>query len=305
MTAPHTRASSEMAQMFAFKNNLSARAVGGGYFSSTRPLTAVPPTLVEIDGYPVNVRDQAHAVKSIIERLSHPGSFLVCTLNLDHLVKLRKSSKLRDAYTRAEIVTADGFPIVTLGGLLGCELRRTTGADLIEPLCAAAALRRLPIFLMGTTFAVLSKSARRLKASYPDLEIAGVYAPCQNFAVQSAAADEAVDLIERSGARLCFLALGAPLQELFGLRAIDEMSGVVAFLTIGAGLDFLAGAQVRCPPHLQKIKLEWAWRLTRDPHRLWLRYFQCARLFTKLLIKESISRLAGQKRARRVFHERK
>src|ERR1700733_1938633 len=104
----------------------------------------IPPTLVEIDGQPVNVRNLSHAVTSIIARLSHPGSFLVCTLNLDHLVKLRKSGQLRQAYARAEIITPDGFPIVKLGDLRGCRLERTTGADLIEPLCAIATQRRLP-----------------------------------------------------------------------------------------------------------------------------------------------------------------
>jgi N-acetylglucosaminyldiphosphoundecaprenol N-acetyl-beta-D-mannosaminyltransferase len=249
----------------------------------------IPPTLVEIDGQPVNVRNLSHAVTSIIARLSHPGSFLVCTLNLDHLVKLRKSGQLRQAYARAEIITPDGFPIVKLGDLRGCRLERTTGADLIEPLCAIATQRRLPIFLIGSTFAVLSKSARRLLTSHIDLEIAGVYAPSQSFSVQSAEADEAIDVIRRSGARLCFLALGAPLQELFGLRAVDETFGV-AFLPIGAGLDFLAGAQVRCPSWLQSMNLEWAWRLTRDPRRLWLRYFRCAVLFAMLLSKETIRR---------------
>jgi N-acetylglucosaminyldiphosphoundecaprenol N-acetyl-beta-D-mannosaminyltransferase len=128
-----------------------------------------------------------------------------------------------------------------------------------------------------------------LSTSYPDLDIAGVYAPPQNFSVQSAAADQVIDLIRKCGARLCFLALGAPLQELFALRAVDEAFGV-AFLSIGAGLDFLAGAQARCPSCLQRMNLEWAWRLTRDPRRLWLRYFRCAVLFAMLLSKEAIRR---------------
>ena len=253
----------------------------------------IPPTVVEIDSHPVNVRNLSQAVHSIIARLSIPSSFLVCTLNLDHLVKLRKSTKLRQAYARAEIITPDGFPIVTLGHLRGCHMERTTGADLIEPLCAIATERRLPVFLMGSTFTVLSRSARRLLTSYPDLEIAGVYAPTQSFSIQSAEADEAIDLIRRSGARLCFLALGAPLQELFGLRAVDEVFGV-AFLPIGAGLDFLAGAQVRCPSWLQRMNLEWAWRLTRDPRRLWLRYFRGAVLFGMLLSKETGMRLLAE-----------
>jgi N-acetylglucosaminyldiphosphoundecaprenol N-acetyl-beta-D-mannosaminyltransferase len=250
---------------------------------------ATPPILVEIDGQPVNVRNLTHAVESVIQHLKYPGSFLVCTLNLDHLVKLRSRIELQNAYKRAKIVTPDGFPIVALGRLRGCQLERTTGADLIEPLCAEAARHRFPVFLMGSTFPVLSKSARRLMTSYPNLEIVGVYAPSQGFSAQSAAGDEAVDLIRNSGARLCFLALGAPLQEFFALRAIDETVGI-AFLPIGAGLDFLAGAQIRCPPLLQKMNLEWAWRLGRDPRRMWLRYLRCGVLFVMLFAKESLRR---------------
>jgi len=261
--------------------------------SSTVPSTGKPDLsiLVEIDGQPINVRNPADAIESIVQHLKHPASFLICTLNLDHLVKLRKRSELRKAYERAKIVTADGFPIVALSRLKGCELTRTTGSDLIDPLCAAAARHRLPVFLMGTTFAVLSKSARKLVASNPDLEIAGVHAPAQGFSIDSKDGDEAVDLVRNSGARLCFLAFGAPLQELFALRAIDETVGI-AFIPIGAGLDFLAGAQVRCPPVIQKMNLEWAWRLVGDPRRMWLRYSRCAALFAVLFIKETVHRLA-------------
>jgi N-acetylglucosaminyldiphosphoundecaprenol N-acetyl-beta-D-mannosaminyltransferase len=250
-----------------------------------------PPILVEIDGQPINVRNPTDAIGSIIQHLESPASFLVCTLNLDHLVKLRGRSELRKAYERARIVTADGFPIVALSRLKGCQIERTTGSDLIQPTCAAAARHQLPIFLMGSTFAVLSKTARQLAASNPGLEIAGVFAPAQGFSVGSADADRAVELIRDSGARLCFLALGAPLQELFELRAIDETAGI-AFLPIGAGLDFLAGAQVRCPPALQKMNLEWAWRLAGDPRRMWRRYSRCAALFAMLFTTEALRRLS-------------
>jgi N-acetylglucosaminyldiphosphoundecaprenol N-acetyl-beta-D-mannosaminyltransferase len=280
--------------MFALNECAGARtsdAYGGNIVRKKRP----PAPLVEIGGFPVNIRNPAHAVDSIIKRLSHPDSFLVCTLNLDHLVKLRAASNLAAAYARAEFVTADGFPIVTLSRLRGCRLLRTTGADLIKPLCAAAAQRRLSIFLMGSTFEVLRGSAHRLAASFPELDIAGVYAPPQNFSLQSATVDEAISVIQRSGARLCFLALGAPLQELFGLHAIDKTQGI-AFLPIGAGLDFLTGAQVRCPPYLQNMNLEWAWRLARDPRRLSMRYLRCAILFAKLLTQESMSLLVGSRR---------
>ena len=269
-----------MANTFAAATNLPPKTGGSSTNSEERTLL---PALVEIDGQSVNISDLPHAVQAVIERSYHRDLFLVCTLNLDHLVKLRRDSELRAAYQRAELVTADGFPIVTLARIKGRQLQRAAGSDLIEPLCAAAARRRLPVFFLGSTFSVLSASARRLAVSYPGLQVAGVYAPSENFAAWSSEADEAIALIRQCGGCLCFVALGAPLQEAFSLRAIDETSGV-AFLPIGAGLDFLAGTQVRCPMFLQKLNFEWAWRLTNDPRRLWFRYYRCGILFVNLLI---------------------
>lgn len=241
------------------------------------------PPLAEIDHQPVNISGLAHAVDAIVSRLACPGSFLVCTLNLDHLVKMKLYPKLRQAYARAEMITADGFPIVTLGRLDGRTIERTPGADLIEPLCQAAAEQGFPVFLLGTTFPTLVASARYLAASFPRLEIAGVYAPPAKFEVRSPAADAALEMLQSSGARLCFIALGAPLQEAFALRALDETTDV-AFIPIGGGLDFLAGTQIRSPLALRKLNLEWAWRLVHDPKRLWLRYFRCGMLFARLLL---------------------
>jgi N-acetylglucosaminyldiphosphoundecaprenol N-acetyl-beta-D-mannosaminyltransferase len=245
-----------------------------------------PPPLMEIDGQAINVSDLNQAVDLVIGRLAYATSFLVLALNLDGLVKLRRSPELREAYARAEFVTADGFPIVAIGHRRGCRLQRATGADLIEPLCAAAAAQRgLPVFLIGSTLPVLSASARRLIASCPGLEICGVYAPPPNFTIESTFGEEAMALVRESGARLCFVALGAPLQEKFALRALTVTTNV-AFIAVGAGLDFLAGTRVRCPRILQKTNLEWAWRLINEPRRLWLRYAQCGVLLLELWLSE-------------------
>jgi N-acetylglucosaminyldiphosphoundecaprenol N-acetyl-beta-D-mannosaminyltransferase len=244
-----------------------------------------PSQKLEIDGQYVNVPSLQDTVQSILARLADPRSFLVCTLNLDHLVKLRRLRSFRQAYSRAEFITADGFPIVWLGRLRGQQFQRVPGSDLIEPLCAAAAQRKLPIFLLGSSLSVLCASGRRLVGSYPELDIVGTYAPPSHFDLGSAFAAEAIKLLQQSGARICFLALGAPLQEAFASRALDETRGI-AFIGVGAGLDFLAGAAMRAPDIVQKVNLEWAWRLFGDPRRLWLRYLRCGLLFIELLIRE-------------------
>jgi N-acetylglucosaminyldiphosphoundecaprenol N-acetyl-beta-D-mannosaminyltransferase len=237
--------------------------------------------LVEVDGQIITAGNRVDAVSAIMQRLGQDRSFLVCTLNLDHLVKLRTNARFREAYAEAEMVLADGFPIVTFARLKGVGLERTSGSDLIKPLCRAAAAQGLPIFLFGAKLQALSAAGRKLAAVIPELEIAGAYAPAAEFQPDSEIADEAIATIKRSGARICLVALGAPRQELFSVRAVNATRGI-AFLGIGASLDFIAGTQRRCPQLLRCLNLEWAWRAASDPLRLAPRYVACAALFARL-----------------------
>jgi N-acetylglucosaminyldiphosphoundecaprenol N-acetyl-beta-D-mannosaminyltransferase len=235
-----------------------------------------------VDGVTINVLSLPEAVSSIVSAAQQGDNFSVCTLNLDHVVQLQRRSDFRAAYRRARFVTADGFPIVVLGRLLGTRVKRTTGADLVEPICQEARKKGLPIFMLGSNDRTLAITARRLSERFQGLEVAGTYAPGPNFDPYSSEADFAIDSIRASGAKLCFVALGAPRQELFAARALDELNGT-GLLCIGAALDFIAGTQARAPSITQKIGLEWAWRMLREPRRLAPRYARCVAAVPRLV----------------------
>jgi exopolysaccharide biosynthesis WecB/TagA/CpsF family protein len=236
-----------------------------------------------VDGITINVPSMDQAVSSIVKATQQGETFSVCTLNLDHVVQLQRRSDFRVAYRRARFVTADGFPIAILGRLAGTPVERTTGADLIAPLCAEAGRRQIPIYLLGSNKLTLHRTARRLIRRYPGLKVVGSYAPGKNFDPYSPEADDAIDLLRTSGARLCFLALGAPKQEIFAARCLDETDGI-GFLCIGAGLDFIANTQARAPSFTQKVGLEWAWRMATNPRRLAPRYARCIGIVPRLVI---------------------
>ncbi|HEY7231038.1 MAG TPA: WecB/TagA/CpsF family glycosyltransferase [Pseudolabrys sp.] len=190
---------------------------------------------------------------------------------------------MRAAYQRAELVTADGFPIVWLAHLNGAQIiKRTTGSDLVRPLCAAASSEKIPVFLFGSTTRSLGLCASRLMKEFSQLEIVGTYSPPKNFSMTSPEREDALLAIKRSGARLCFVALGAPLQEIFSAWAVDQTTGI-AFLPVGGALDFIAGTQLRAPKLIQNMNLEWAWRLALNPRRLALRYIRSMIVFFSLL----------------------
>jgi len=235
-----------------------------------------------VDGIAINVLSLPEAVASIVAAAQHGDNFSVCTLNLDHVVQLRQRPDFRAAYLRARFVTADGFPIVVLSRLLGSRIKRTTGADLVEPVCQEARTRGLPIFMLGSNERTLSITSKRLSERFRGLKVAGTYAPGANFDPYSREADFAIDRIRASGARLCFVALGAPRQELFAARCLDELDGT-GVLCIGAALDFIAGTQTRAPSITQKVGLEWAWRMMREPRRLGPRYARCLAVVPQLV----------------------
>lgn len=213
--------------------------------------------------------------------------FTMFTLNLDHLVKLRVDKAFRAAYEAATYVSADGWPIVYLARRKGARLERTTGADMVEPLCAEAARRGIPVYLFGSSDTSLATAAARLKRRHPGLVVAGMEAPPYGFDPRSPDAEAAADRIRASGARLCFLALGAPKQELFATMALARHPGI-GFLCIGAALDFIAGHQERAPEFMQRTGTEWLFRLIANPRRLAGRYAQSALLFARLLLLDRI-----------------
>lgn len=236
-----------------------------------------------VEGVNVETLSLGDASSRVCEEVGSGKSFSVFTLNLDHIVKLRCNKAFRAAYDRARIVLADGFPIVLAGRLQGRNLSRTTGADLIEPLCAEASRRGLPVLLFGSTFDSLAGSARHLKKDHPGLTIAGVYSPPHGIDVLSGEANEGIEFIKSSGAKICFVALGAPKQEIFADRCAQEVEGV-SFICIGAGLDFLAGHQRRAPKVFQTLGCEWLWRMALNPRRLARRYLECLYVFPGVLL---------------------
>lgn len=222
----------------------------------------------------INIPDQPELLAEITERFRRQDGFALATLNLDHLVKLRQDHDFRETYARQDLVVADGNPIVWLSRLAGRPVSLVPGSDLVIPLAQLARDEGVPVALVGTTEAALSASAETLAEKAPGIRIVARIAPPMGFDPASETADNILDEIKKSGARLCFLALGAPKQEAFAARGRIQ-TPEIGFASIGAGLDFLAGNQTRAPLWVRRIAMEWAWRMLSAPGRLVPRYARC------------------------------
>jgi exopolysaccharide biosynthesis WecB/TagA/CpsF family protein len=249
-----------------------------------------PADLVRINEGRINIATQTDLVGRVIaDARAHRGG-AVFTLNLDHLVKLREDARFRTAYDAATYVSADGAPVVRIASRQGVAVDRVTGADLVVPLCQAAAEAGVSIHLFGTSDVIRDAAAKKLLADIPGLVIAGSESPPRGFDPEGDAARAAAERIAASGAGICFVALGAPKQELFAHAAVERSTGVV-FVCIGAALDFISGHSKRAPVAFQRTGTEWIWRFLQEPRRLGMRYARSMAYYLGYLIKGPDKRL--------------
>ena len=222
---------------------------------------------------------------AMIEDSKEDGSAnYVATTNVDFLVNthaIRMSRycrpELLDALRYSEMMTADGMPLIWISKLLGCPIKeRLTGADLVPILAAEAARQGKSMYFLGgkpgsgaTTAGILKKKYPQLKIN--DVQLAIVEVEGEKLA-ESIESDRAVlDKINQSGADILLLSLGNPRQEIWFYRNRNKLNVAVS-LGIGGSFEVLSGAVPRAPQWMQNSGLEWFFRFSQEPKRLWKRY---------------------------------
>lgn len=224
------------------------------------------------------------AVVSRRIRDREPG--FIVTPNIDHICRNHRDATFREACTKAFLKVADGMPLIWTARLLGKPLpQKLSGSDLVPRLSEYAASQGYSVFYFGAAEGVAAEAARRLKAQYPGLKVAGIHSPPMEFERDSDANREAVRCVRDAAPDICFVALGSPRQEVWIADHCQAM-GVPVVLGIGASLDFASGRIRRAPVWMQRSGLEWCWRLCREPRRLWRRYLIEDLLFFVLLARE-------------------
>jgi N-acetylglucosaminyldiphosphoundecaprenol N-acetyl-beta-D-mannosaminyltransferase len=170
-----------------------------------------------------------------------------------------------------DVVTPDGMPVRwALDVLHGTHLPdRVAGPVLTLRVVEAAAAAGLPIFLYGSRPGVLDALSRALRARFADLRIAGM-APSRFRRLTAAERDEVVASIRSSGAAMVLVGLGCPRQEVWIYEYREHLA--MPLVAVGAAFDFHAGTVPRAPVALERLGLEWVFRLAHEPRRLWRRY---------------------------------
>lgn len=198
-------------------------------------------------------------------------------LDKEHLYRLNK----------LDLVVPDGQPVRwAMNWLHGCKLTdRVYGPSLTLKLCGAAAESGVSVFLFGSHAGVLEKLSANLTARFPALVISGA----RPSAFRKISASEKVALAEeirKSGAGIVFVGLGCPRQEVWAYEFREHLS--MPIVAVGAAFDFHAGESRQAPECMQKLGLEWLYRLLQEPTRLWRRYLFLNPLYLLLVLAQKL-----------------
>lgn len=243
-----------------------------------RPLLGVP-----IDN--VSMEDAVQQCFWILDQgKKAKRSHYIATVNVDFVVNSLgwKSGQVRypeliKTLRGADLITADGMPLVWLSRLLGCPLReRVAGADLILALSREAEKEKASIFLLGGERENTKMARSKLQNLFPKLEIKGFACPRvdvegRELARVTVEDDKLLDEIHKKAPDILYLGLGNPKQELWYNRVKHKLQ-VPLVIGVGGAFNFLAGSVQRAPKKIQKLGLEWLWRLYQEPSRLARRY---------------------------------
>jgi exopolysaccharide biosynthesis WecB/TagA/CpsF family protein len=211
------------------------------------------------------------AVDQILKAAKDERGFSVTALAVHGVMTGAKDKTHRYRLNHLDLVTPDGQPVRWALNLLhGSKLKdRVYGPNLMLQLCSEAARNGIPIYLYGSREIVLSKLSANLRGRFPGLIVAGA-APSRFGRVTPVEKTEIAQGIKDSGAKLVFVGLGCPRQEVFAYEFRDELSMPV--IAVGAAFDYHSGLASEPSEWVQRHGLQWLHRLVRDPKRLWKRY---------------------------------
>jgi N-acetylglucosaminyldiphosphoundecaprenol N-acetyl-beta-D-mannosaminyltransferase len=229
----------------------------------------------------------AEATDLVVGAATERRRGLVITPNVDHIVLIDDDPEVGTIFRSAMFLFADGMPIVWFSRLLrGRRLpERVTGADLFLSVCRRAAEHDVSVYFLGGRAGASERVARRFAAELPTLRIAGSACPARGFDDDPDETRRIVDACNAARPDILFLCFGTPKQERWIARHLERFD-VGPVLCVGASLDFAAGLIRRAPTLLQRLGLEWAWRLALEPRRLWRRYLVRDLRFFALALRE-------------------
>ncbi len=248
--------------------------------------SAVKTERVKIVSLRVNVVNHASAIRKINEMVENQNGGYVCFSTVHMIMESFDNPEYGERVNAADLIIPDGMPLVWMQKMQGEKsATRVRANDLMIMLCAFAEKNRLSVGFYGGKQSVIETILEKAKIDFPNLRIAYAYSP--PFRPLTDAEDAAITTeIREKKPDILFMGLGCPKQENWMWAHKDKLQSVM--LGVGASFDFFAGNVKESPDWLGKLGLEWLFRLTQEPQRLWRRYLILNPRFMRLAVEQLI-----------------
>lgn len=197
----------------------------------------------------------------------------VVTPNVDHIVRLEKDEELQKVYKNASLILTDGKPLIWISKWYKTPIKeKISGSDLFPKVCELAANKNYTMYLLGAAEGVADTAAKNLMKKYPGLNVVGTYSPPFGFEKNEQEMIKIKIQIQEVHPDILIVGLGCPKQEKFMYYHCKELGVPISF-GLGASIDFEAGNIKRAPKWMSNHGLEWLYRFSKEPKRLFKRYF--------------------------------
>lgn len=250
----------------------SARSLSAHASSTTNgdPAKHAPPR-VDVLGVHVSVTNPDEAVARIERWILTGAREYVCVTDVNALLHAREDAHLREFYNRSGMTLPDGMPLVWAGKAAGfSQIERVCGPDLLPHVLAKSVVPGWRHYFLGGAEGVAQRLADVMRSNLPGLRVVGF--ECPPFrGLTAEERHQQIARINASGADIVWVGLGAPKQERWMAEVRPRLDAAV-LVGVGAAFNFHTGDVKRAPVQLQRVGLEWAYRLSQEPHRLWKRY---------------------------------
>lgn len=291
-TGSHVAAGSSDANPGNDQEKTSPRPIADGEHSELSKSAKQQPVMADVEpldraivwDVPFDRVTMRQAVDQIERLIQRGAPAQVITANLNYVMLHHQDERLRRVTESADLVLADGQPIVWRSRWGADPLpERVAGSEMIHHLAARAGERGWGIYFLGGEPAIAKACADKLAAANPGMRIAGIESPPFRTLTDQERQEQA-ERIRSSGADLMLVAFGQPKGE-YWIHENREQLGVPVCIQVGASFDFVAGTAKRAPRIWQRLGAEWAYRMLHDPRRLIPRYAANAGFLAKAIIR--------------------
>jgi len=226
-----------------------------------------PAQKMRLMGAPMAVVSEAHAVHDIIAAAEAGQGHWTITANLDHLRRYHHDPAQRALIEEADLVVADGMPLIWASRLAGEPLpERVAGSSMVWSICEIASTCGQSVFLLGGGTGVAERAAKVFQERYPGLRIAGTACPSMGFEHDELELGRLQREVVEAAPAIVFVALGFPKQDLL-IRSLRKALPRTSFLGVGISLSYATGDVSRAPEWICQLGMEWAYRLAQEPTR--------------------------------------